>query len=92
MGKAQYRKAEPALMPHSFSIGEAAALIGIGRKAVRERIARGSLHAVRLGRTRIPRSEIERVCGYFITPADVFRAQQVAKAKHRQERERKQAA
>lgn len=81
------RVSRGVLEPQSFTIGEAAALLGVRRQTVRQRVMRGELHPVRLGRVRFARSELERVLGRSITADDIWRAQQKAKADHRAERQ-----
>ena len=72
--------------PQSFTVSETSALLGI-RRTVRQRVMRGELHPVRLGRVRFARSELERVLGHPISADDIWRAQQKAKADHRAERQ-----
>jgi excisionase family DNA binding protein len=73
------------LEPFSFSVGEAAALLGISRQSVRQWVRSGKLTPFRKGRVRIARSELEQFIGH-IGPEQIFEAQLRAKARHRAER------
>jgi len=73
------------LEPYSFSVGEAAALLGVSRQTIRHWCNSGKLTPFRVGRVRIARSEVERLIGQ-VGAEQIFQAQQRSKARHRAER------